>query len=215
MNASERPAEIGRRERKRRERHAAIARAAVELALESGYENVTVDAVCDVADVARSTFFNYYPSRDAAILGTVLPPRSAEETDAALRARPDDLVAGVIQLVVPALSRSIDELSEILVMRQRLLVSQPLAKRHYSYGLIEVQDHLTDSVAQWLTENPERARLNGPARREAVLAVTAAYSAMYAATVGWSRPLGPMPESLNNCLSAARDLRTVLKENPA
>ena len=73
----------GRRERKRRETDDAISRAAVDLALEYGYEKVTIEQICERADVSRSTFFNYFPSRDAAIIGRSLTHFTDEQVEAA------------------------------------------------------------------------------------------------------------------------------------
>ena len=59
----------GLRERKKRERGQALRRAAIDLALEKGYSNVTVEDICERCGVSRRTFFNYYSSREEALLG--------------------------------------------------------------------------------------------------------------------------------------------------
>lgn len=59
----------GLRERKKRERGQALRRAAIELALENGYHNVTVEDICERCGVSRRTFFNYYSSKEEALLG--------------------------------------------------------------------------------------------------------------------------------------------------
>ena len=59
----------GLRERKKRERGQALRRAAIELALEKGYHNVTVEDICDRCGVSRRTFFNYYSSKEESLLG--------------------------------------------------------------------------------------------------------------------------------------------------
>lgn len=61
----------GLRERKKRERGQALRRAAVDLALEKGYHNVTVEDICERCGVSRRTFFNYYSSKEEALLGRV------------------------------------------------------------------------------------------------------------------------------------------------
>ena len=57
------------RERKRRETRAAIERSAITLVDELGYENVTVAMIAERAVVSQGTFFNYFPTKDAAIVG--------------------------------------------------------------------------------------------------------------------------------------------------
>jgi len=60
---------VGLRERKRREVRARIEAAAVFLVLRDGLESTTVDAISERADVSPRTFFNYFESKDSAILG--------------------------------------------------------------------------------------------------------------------------------------------------
>ncbi|MEI3230619.1 MAG: TetR family transcriptional regulator, partial [Gordonibacter pamelaeae] len=57
------------RERKRCETRAAIERAAISLVDELGYDNVTVAMISERAVVSQGTFFNYFPTKDAAIVG--------------------------------------------------------------------------------------------------------------------------------------------------
>ena len=59
----------GLRDRKRLETRARIEDAAVSLVLTEGLEHVTVQAISERADVSPRTFFNYFDSKDAAILG--------------------------------------------------------------------------------------------------------------------------------------------------
>jgi AcrR family transcriptional regulator len=59
------PAKIPLRDRRR----AAVERIALDLALEHGYDAVTVEMICDAALISPSTFFNYFGSKDRAVLG--------------------------------------------------------------------------------------------------------------------------------------------------
>jgi AcrR family transcriptional regulator len=70
----------GLRERKKRETARAIEVAAVELAAEHPLSDVTVEAISARADVTSRTFFNYYASKEDAVLGiskAVHPPTLA------------------------------------------------------------------------------------------------------------------------------------------
>lgn len=62
-------AEPGLRERKRRATRRAIQQAALRIAIEDGLGAVTVDEISRRADVSPRTFFNYFPSKEQAILG--------------------------------------------------------------------------------------------------------------------------------------------------
>ncbi|GAB3927779.1 hypothetical protein GCM10011575_10760 [Microlunatus endophyticus] len=60
---------ISLREKKRELLRSTIEKTAVALVLEHGYDNVTVDMICDAALASQRTFFNYFGSKEAAILG--------------------------------------------------------------------------------------------------------------------------------------------------
>lgn len=71
MSSTTAPADetTGLRERKKRETARAIEVSAVELAAEQGIGEVTVEAISARADVTSRTFFNYYASKEDAVLG--------------------------------------------------------------------------------------------------------------------------------------------------
>jgi AcrR family transcriptional regulator len=61
------PVEISRRERKKDETRSRIFRAAIDLFRVQGFERTTVDEITERADVAKGTFFNYFPRKDAVL----------------------------------------------------------------------------------------------------------------------------------------------------
>ncbi len=60
--------EPGLRERKKLQTRRAIHEAALQLIDEQGLEATTIDQICGAADVSSRTFFNYFPSKAAALL---------------------------------------------------------------------------------------------------------------------------------------------------
>ena len=67
------PQSEGLRERKRRQARTATQRQAIELCLEHGYDAVTVDMICEAAGISARTFYNYFGSREGAVVGESKP----------------------------------------------------------------------------------------------------------------------------------------------
>ena len=63
--------EGGLRERKRAATRAVITAVARTLTAERGLNGYTVEEVCELAGISRRTFFNYFPSKEDAIIGHV------------------------------------------------------------------------------------------------------------------------------------------------
>jgi AcrR family transcriptional regulator len=59
----------GLRERRMAETRASLTRAARRLTAERGLSGFTVEELCETVGVSRRTFFNYFPSKDAALVG--------------------------------------------------------------------------------------------------------------------------------------------------
>ncbi|SDQ71092.1 transcriptional regulator, TetR family [Curtobacterium sp. UNCCL20] len=118
-------AEPGLRERKRRATRLAIQQAALRIAIEDGLPAVTVDEISRRADVSPRTFFNYFPNKEAAILGEdpTLSDDAARETFVAGGPK-GDLLADVGTLLVHATRELIEERG-LIEERQQVLRAAP------------------------------------------------------------------------------------------
>lgn len=58
---------VGRRERKKEETRRRIYEAAIKLFNDKGFDATTVDEIAETADVAKGTFFNYFPRKEAVV----------------------------------------------------------------------------------------------------------------------------------------------------
>jgi AcrR family transcriptional regulator len=77
---------VGRRERKKQATRAALREAALRLSVRHGVENVTVEQIAEEADIALRTFFNYFSSKEEAVVASAAS--GAEALIAEFRARP-------------------------------------------------------------------------------------------------------------------------------
>ena len=59
--------ELSRRERKKEETRERIFKAACKLFRHKGFEATTIDEIAEKADVAKGTFFNYFPRKEAVL----------------------------------------------------------------------------------------------------------------------------------------------------
>lgn len=116
--------QAGRRDRKKLRTREELRRAAIRLALEHGYEALTVEAITEAADVSVRTFFNYFASKDEALLGA--DPEQTADFAAALAARPaDEPPLTALHAVFSAHAESFTDREALWQDRMELLRANP------------------------------------------------------------------------------------------
>lgn len=104
MSAEE---EVGLRERKRLATRRAIQLAALQLATDRGFDRVTIDEISHAANVSPRTFFNYFPSKESAIIGEVPELPDEKHIDNFVEARSGEgILLGISELLIGAVDNS-------------------------------------------------------------------------------------------------------------
>lgn len=198
----------GLRARKRRATENAIELAGVDLALDLGVEHVTVEAICERADVSRSTFFNYFAGRDYAIVGRAITVLQGAEAEAVLDSSPNDLPRGIFRLIFASIGHQNVHTD---VARKRIVLSntQPAARRLSSIALMESSEGFVEVAATWLAAHPEHARLDNPLL-EAMLSASIAHAVVNTMMLEWTDGEGDINADESSLDKIFDAMRTIL-----
>jgi AcrR family transcriptional regulator len=144
----------GLRDRKRMQTRARLEEAAVTLVLRDGLEQTTVGAISELADVSPRTFFNYFDSKDSAILGL----RHLEITDeSAMDFVADDdggdLVGSVVHLLFAVMDAPLSR-PTIRKDRMEIIRRYPQILGGQLAQMTLMAGRLTDAVQGLLAREP-------------------------------------------------------------
>lgn len=162
----------GRRARKKRATMNAIELTAVRLALEKGHAHVTVAEICERVDISRSTFFNYVPTREAAIFGRPLHMIPFDDAMALLTAEGDESLLRRLFTVAQLSVGSSVVHAEVNSSRYRIALEQPEALPMVLAQFTGLSNDLMALVFLWLEGDAARRTLpEASAIREASITV--------------------------------------------
>lgn len=149
------PVRPGLRERKRLATRRTIQLAVLRLVAEHGLDRVTIDDITTAADVSPRTFFNYFASKEAAIVGDGPELPDDAQTDAFVNGGPDaDIIAGLGDLITEATKHSSVDL-DALRLRKELHQLYPQLTTLRMIGMRRFEDELVALVSRRLaTDHP-------------------------------------------------------------
>lgn len=141
---------VSLRERRRAETWLAIHEAAATLALERGLENATVEATAEAAGISPRTFFNYFATKDDAVLGVRTPT-----LDPALLERfalDGDLLGQVTRLLLAVFRSALDGPDR--ARRHQLISTYPHLARRHKELIVEAEDLVRQALTELLAQDP-------------------------------------------------------------
>ncbi|MBT1667811.1 TetR family transcriptional regulator [Curtobacterium flaccumfaciens pv. flaccumfaciens] len=154
MPDSATPSELGLRDRKRIETRTRIAEAARSLALEQGVDGTTIEQIAARADVSPRTFFNYFESKEDAVLGHTEPDLEPATLEAHLAAVSGEPVAqAVVDLAFLVFGSSFGDEHERLE-RKAVIVRFPQLMRRQVARMTTVAEAMTGAVRTILERDP-------------------------------------------------------------
>lgn len=187
--------EPGLRERKKLETRHRLRAVSLRLATERGVEHVTVEDIAAEADVSTRTFFNYFSSKEEALIGP--DPSSAAELAQALADRPAgepplESLRALMLMRAAVIEERVDEVRARMHLVKTCAALQPV----YLATAAAFDRILTEGIAARLGTDPDTDPY--PALLSAV-----ASTAMRATIVSWLA--GPAGRSITDLIDAAFD----------
>ncbi|MEY2453720.1 MAG: hypothetical protein QOD92_3294 [Acidimicrobiaceae bacterium] len=147
---------VGLRERKKADTRVAISRAALRLAIERGPDAVTVDDIAAAADVSPRTVFNYFATKEEAILGFD-PNRKLELGQSVLERPARETPLATLRAAFVDIATGVPEVAEMSRARVQLVRDHPQLHPSYVAGYAALENALVDAIAQRTGLDPERS----------------------------------------------------------
>lgn len=168
---------VGLRQRKKEKLRRDLEKAMLTRVLEVGYAQATVEDVCAEVGISNKTFFNYFDSKDSAILGRVEHTPTAEDFTAAFSERQDESYLLVMADVVMAPSEPQGGDTQIVALRRAVLDKEPQLSFRNRRVVLDSQRGMVEAMRAYLAEHPERRMMpDVDVNDEIMVAVTTAMS---------------------------------------
>ena len=181
------------RERKKLATRRLLRRTALDLVAERGFANVTVEDIAEAADVSPRTFFNYFPTKEAALFDSDTS-RWAQMRERIIHDSPGEPALDVLRAVmVSGAEAVVDDLRDLggdpadWLRRMKVARADPQLRASHAARMTMIERTVTEALAERLGTDPERDPY--PGLLCAVATGTFRASLSYWASSGGSIPL--------------------------
>ena len=206
-------AALGLRERKRLATRRAIQVAVLELVADRGLDGVTIEDISRVVDISPRTFFNYFATKEEAVIGDGPSLPSGPALDDFVEGRlGSDILSGLGELLAQTAALSSDDV-ELVQARKKILRDSPQLFARRMATMRSFEDHIAEIVKLRLVVDDPRltadeARLTDRSRLIALVA----FAAMRHAWTCWADE-SSINDLADRMRSSFADLRTVLGDS--
>jgi AcrR family transcriptional regulator len=170
---------VGLRERKKRKTREALQRAALRLFMKQGYEETTVEDIAAAAEVSPSTFFNYFPTKEDAVLYDAYDPIAFEMI---LKGPGNESLDMLARRVIERLGEAFEKDKELILNRARLVFEVPELRARMWEQMENTQEMLLLVLAKRTGRKPDDFELR--------IVVRSFIGAMYEVAMEWLRGNG-------------------------
>lgn len=186
------PAPASLRERKKQATRRSLRRIALRLIAERGFSHVTVEDIAAAADVSPRTFFNYFPSKEAAVFGAD-PERTAELLRRIVEEAPGETALEALRRTIVDEARHVsaeiaDMKDEIADWKNQMRASQadPQLRAARASHMAAVESDIAAALARRLGTDTQTDPYP-------IMLASAAMAVMRSAFMFWPRTGGAIP----------------------
>ena len=143
----------GLRERKKMRTRVAIQKEALRMFLRNGYEETTIEDIAEAVDISPSTFFNYFPSKEAVVFQDDLDPLILAEFEA----QPPNVgvIAALRKAMKKVLGRQAAQEDALVRERIELVTRTPELRAAMLNEFARQLNQMAEPIAHRLGRNPQ------------------------------------------------------------
>ena len=144
---------VGLRERKKLKTRTAIQKEAMRLFLAQGFDETTIEDIAEAVEISPSTFFNYFPSKEAVVFQDDLDPLIVE----AFNAQPPDMnpIAALRTAMTEVFGKLPADVNALTRERMQLVISTPALRAATVNEFADLVDQIATLIAHRSGRGPK------------------------------------------------------------